>query len=178
MSQDFKEDCKINKYDLDGEWERQPINFQQWTESLADAINEKEKLKSRMDFLSATIAKKVRSNPRAYGLEKVTDKAIESIITLDPDFSSLSDQFIDANYNMNVLKGAVGALEQKRESLAWLSRLFLKSYYGAVQEKDFEFPEIKEQMDDVVQELHSRGMEKNERLIKLRERRGKDGNSN
>ncbi len=123
-------DFVIDKHNLDKEWEKQPKLMDVYTSSLAEAIKEKDQLSLSLDILMSECSKNVRADPAQYRVDKVTDKSVAETVALLPAVIESQKELIQAIYKVSVLKGAVSSMEHKKTSLEWLSRLFLKNYYG------------------------------------------------
>lgn len=128
MSNEYEIDLEIDKYSLDTECMDQARKFAKWARLLADAIKEKDMLKSRLSL-------NIRTNPEVYGLGKTTESGVQSAIESDKEY-------IQARYNVNVLTGAKDAMEQRKSMIEYLIKLFLSGYWAEPKIPQKEMEEI------------------------------------
>lgn len=156
----FEQDRSIDKFALDDEWKIQSDLYFKWADRSAKASLFVDRIKDALEVRKAQIDKSVRSNPRDYGIDKITNEALNNIATLDKEYRELSEKLIQAKYEENVFEAAVKTMEHKRQSLENLVKLFLNSYYAepVIPEKAKKIEEAK------IEEEHRRKL--NERRIK------------
>jgi uncharacterized protein YtpQ (UPF0354 family) len=155
--EEYERDCKLDKDNLDVEWERQASLFMKWSERYAQAVSErmlleeqlrltKENSKRKLEEVRATLDFQVRSNPQAFGLDsdkKPTETAIQGVITLDESYklaferglnevSEATKRVAEAVENENILDGAKRAMDHKRSAADGLTRLWLGGFYAEV----------------------------------------------
>jgi len=126
---DFSKLLSIDINELDSEWVRQPRIFEKICRMSSRAKREVEHCKNVLEALKAEKASIIRKNPGKHGLLKITDKAIEAAILEDKEYLSAVTRAMDAKYQSDVLTGAVRALEHKKDSLEYLTRLYLSNYF-------------------------------------------------
>jgi hypothetical protein len=125
----YTDDLIIDSSKLDEEWERQPILFMQYADSLADAEKKRNEVSDELDYLKSKIDLSIRSGqyPDAEGL-KLTEKLIESLVSNDSEIVKKKEELNKAKYEYLVLKGAVEAFSQRKKALEKLVDLFVFGY--------------------------------------------------
>lgn len=126
----YREDLTIDKFSLDEEWMRQPTLFMGYAEKSAEAKSAYERAKEILDVAKAEVERKVRAEPRQHGLEKVTESAIAATVTLHPRVRAAVDTLIKAREEADIIAAAVRAMDQRKEALGDLVRLFGMSYWS------------------------------------------------
>jgi hypothetical protein len=126
----YEDDIRIDETALDIEWLDQPALFLRYSRHAALKEKEKDEAKEALDLVKAELDKEIRSFPDRFGLEKITDKAVENTIPMQPDYKEASENFIQAKYEWNIAKGAVDAFNQRKEALENLSRLNGQNYFA------------------------------------------------
>ena len=126
----FEEAIKIDKFNLDVEWELQPSKYIEWAEKCAKAILERDQCKQRMDVLKARLDKQLRKSLEKELGKKPTEGAISAAIDLEPEMQEMQEHFNQLTYNVNVLTAAKTAFDQRKKALEYLTQLYLSSYYS------------------------------------------------
>lgn len=126
----YEADIRIDDGALDLEWLEQPSLMMKYTRLLADAEKELDLAKEELDLVKSDIDKDIRLNPDKYDLSKVTDAAVLAAISTQTGFKRVSKRVVDARYEVNVLKGAVKAFEQRKDALENLGRLLALNYFA------------------------------------------------
>jgi hypothetical protein len=119
----------IDKNNLDEEWRNQPLLAWKYTEIYAQAILERDQAKAHLELVSASLFKDITQDPTSFGV-KGTDAAAKNAVLEQPDYVVALDDFNQKNKNMNVLRGAVDAIAQRRSALENITKLFLSNYYA------------------------------------------------
>ena len=155
-----KLDLKINKHELDDEWERQPELFMEWGEKMATAQAEVDNLSSRLDLVKAQLEIEIRQNPEAYGLEKTTEKVIAAALVQQPDYRACEKRLNEARKELHYAKAAVTGLEHRKRALTMLVELFVRDYYS-----DSHKPRIQERamQEDKRRDVRRRGRDRRRR---------------
>jgi hypothetical protein len=125
-----KIDLKIDQSRLDEEWVNQPIKHREYTEDAADARREHDEFKAELEVVKAELSRAVRSSPGEYGVEKITDKAVEAAVTVQKEHKKALQNLIDAKHRMDVMSGLVDASDQRKSALGKLVDLFLADYFS------------------------------------------------
>ena len=121
---------QIDPLALDEEWIRQPGLRNAYGVDLAGCRKAWEEAKNYYKVVEAETAMLVRKSPGTYGLEKVTEKAVEQTVPIQPAVKDAAQEIVDARHDMDVMEAAVAALDHKKKALEKLVELHLADYYG------------------------------------------------
>ena len=130
----YREELEIDKFTLDTEWQFQSIKFSEWAEKEVEALYLKDKAKEQLDLVRAQLDSSVRKNPEAYGLEKVTEGAIQNVILQHKDYMDISRAYLDAVKEARILGVAREAFDHRKKALEKLTELFLSQYWAEPRE--------------------------------------------
>ncbi len=119
-----------DRYHLDEELVNQPRYYFEFAERLADARRDHERAEANKDLTYAELDQKMRANPEVFGIEKVTEGSVKQAITVHKKYQSAVATAIDAKHDMDVLQGAVTALDHRKRALEKLCELFLANYFA------------------------------------------------
>jgi hypothetical protein len=111
---DYEKDISIDEEALDIEWLEQPRLMMQYSKHLAQTRMELDNLKQQLEITKAEIDRKIRANPGKYKIEKVTDKAIESVTITTPEYKQAFQEYLDAKYESDMAMSAVRASSKER----------------------------------------------------------------
>ena len=131
MGNEWKQAIEINPQALDVEWCKQASLFGQYCEQQAIARDKADRLQEKLEVLDAGLGLKIRGNPAAYGLEKITEASVQSTILLDKEHQALNEQLSQARYELEIMQAAVRSLDQKKSALENLVRLQGQNYFAA-----------------------------------------------
>lgn len=134
FGEDFEEDVKIDKKQLEEENVYQPAMYFCWSNKLADARTE---LDFAKDTLNATRAKKelhYRRNPPDD--MKITEGVISALVADDRDIQDALDTVTRVQEAVNTLYAVVNAAEQRKCAVDNLVKLSLASYYNSTETGD------------------------------------------
>jgi hypothetical protein len=134
MEINYEKDIWINDQELDIEWLEQPTKMFKYCSIAAQTRKELDQAKENVDVVKAGLDQAIRNNPGNFGLEKVTDKAIESVITTDKEYIKASNAYIQAKYENEMALAAVRACDQRKDALENLVRLHGQSYFAGPSE--------------------------------------------
>jgi capsule polysaccharide export protein KpsE/RkpR len=134
-----KEDNSILKIDLlnlEEEWANQPELYKEWADQLALARKEHEEAKAALEVAKAEASNDIRKHPKAFDLDKVTEKAIELLYPSHEDYMAAQQKVIDAKYAMDMLQGMVTALDHRKKALEKEVDLHGQGYYSVPQARE------------------------------------------
>lgn len=126
----FPDFHKVNKYRLDREWMIQPRMYRYYADKAAEAKSRLSHAKTEKEVTEADIQDKIRKNPKKYGIERVTDKAIGCTVILQPEYQKAAKRVIRAQYELNILDVALSTLDHRKTCLENLVKLFLSGYFA------------------------------------------------
>ena len=132
-SLNYEEDIRIDHTALDVEWVRQPELMGRYAKHAVEARRAFDDAKERLDVGKAKLEFSIRANPTAYGLEKITESAIQSVILQESVYGDLTRVFAEARYEHEVALAAVRAVDQRKSALENLVRLLGMSYFAGPQ---------------------------------------------
>lgn len=142
----YLEEVKIDKYDLDNEWLGQAAKFIYWGEQESNAEYEKDRIKEKVDLTRAELSTQIREDPKKFGLEKVTEGAINEIILQNKKFQEVNGDYIEAVKTAKILTIAKKGFEQRKTALEELVKLYLNGYWSDPKSKigrDFDSSAVK-----------------------------------
>jgi len=123
-------DLQINPDELDKEWMRQPLLFFRYACVLSDARQEYEVAKNNMEVVRAEIDQRVRTDPSAYGIKKLTEAAVSAVIPTLPEYKRVRKHLLDTKHKVDIYESVVGALEHRKKALEKLVELYLAGYFS------------------------------------------------
>lgn len=127
---DYAKDVAVDPDNLDQEWVNHAATFMRYAEESAARARAVDYVKERLAVLEARLDKAIRERPSKYGLDKVTDKAIERTIALDPEHQAMMKKLSNAKFKAELLNAAVRAMYIKKDALENLVRLHGQNYYS------------------------------------------------
>jgi len=127
---DYEKDMHIDEEALDVELLNQPERVYKYSKLLAEAKQELELAKENLSLVKAEIDLDIRYNPDKYKLQKVTETAITNIILLEEEYKEAQARLNKAMYEVNVLQGAVYAINDRKSSLENLVKLHGQDYFA------------------------------------------------
>lgn len=126
----YEEDVTIDGQALDQEWLRQPQLMMKYCRHSAQAQKDLDAAKEKLDVVRVTLDKDIRSNPEKYELSKITDAVVANTIILQESYTEENGNYLQVKYEADMAKGAVRALEQKKDALEYLVKLFGMNYFS------------------------------------------------
>ena len=127
----YENDTYIEETKLHVECLDQPRLMKKYSDLLAEAKRALEHEKHRLDVLKAELDKAVRANPEVYEIHgKITEAQVTAAITTSADHKKLSEAIIELQYEVNMLKGTVDAINSKKDMLEELIRLHGQNYFS------------------------------------------------
>lgn len=135
MDPDLLEKAKavmvLDEAALDQEWLKQPRLTLRWALAEADARNEVNQKKAKLDLVEARIKRAVRCDPTKFDLkEKPTEGSINEVVAVHTDYLAALEDLNDAKHAQDQLAGVVAALTDRRRALERLVELKQIDYYG------------------------------------------------
>lgn len=120
----------IRRNNLDRDCQGHPKLAFEWGENLAGAIKRVKELKNQLKVIAAEIERRVRLQPNKFLLDRVTEKALETITFLDKDYQEVQERLVEAEYEENILQAFVYALMDRKESLKSMTALHGQQYWS------------------------------------------------
>jgi hypothetical protein len=126
----YEEDVRIDPDALDVEWLEQPSLLMRYARNAAECRMEVDRAKELVDVTKAKLDKKIRNDPEAYHVEKVTETAVQAAIISHKDFQAANDSYLTAKFEADIAQGAVNAINQRKDALENLVRLHGLQYFA------------------------------------------------
>lgn len=127
---DYADDLRIDEEMLDVEWLEQPMLFMKYANKYADTQRDLDDVKQKLDILKAELDKEIREKPSEFGIEKVTEGAIQSAILTNVSYQVMYDALLNTKYENDMAKNAVQAFNMRKEALENLVKLHGQSYFA------------------------------------------------
>ena len=126
----YEKDLFIDDSALDIEWLDQSMLFMKYAKNAAEVRKLFDETKQELDIVRAEIDKDIRENPDKYGLEKVTEGAIQSALLTSKKFQIANQKVLDAKFEIDMASSAVQAFNMRKEALENLVKLNGQSYFS------------------------------------------------
>lgn len=125
----YEQDLAIDETALDIEWLGQPQLMLKYTEIQASKRRIVDKKKEKFNVVQAGLDKIVRDELVA-SADKVTEPMVRSAIILHEDYKRAMKKLINAQYEYDMAKGAVQAVDQRKTTLENLVKLHGQQYFA------------------------------------------------
>lgn len=127
---DYQTEIHIDPTKLDLEWIDQPNKRMQFSQLCADAQQLVRELKNDMDVLEAQIMLEVYQNPDKFNLPKLTVDTAKAAVELDPRVRKIKQEYLEAQNDHELLKGALDAIDDRKKALENLVSLLIADYFS------------------------------------------------
>jgi len=151
-SSDQEFDLSIDQYALDTEWLEQPERFRKTSRWAADAKLELDNAENNLEVVKSEAMLLIRNDPDDYGITKATEAAISSCVVVQPEVVEAVKQRNQARHKLEVLKGAVQAMEHRKTALSKLVDLHLSNYNSSPRASSHS----REEMDELEKKMTRR----------------------
>ena len=166
MDRSFEKEIIIDQYNLDKECAVNGEKVIYWGRKWAEAEARKERSKKILDEVRAELDIRIRKDPQGFGLEKVTEGAIGSLIPLQEEYKKTYDEYIDSLTLSRELGLVKDAFLQRKDLVLAEIKLYLAEYFHS--EERLGFTGDKE--IEVRRELNKKGIKLSEGDEKKREK--------
>lgn len=128
------EDVSLDKNQLDVESEKQSALMYEYSTALSEASKSYSNMKLALDALVSEkkltwrSAGEISINGK---VAKVTEGALDNAVDIAEDVLALRKNLIEQQYQVDMLKGIVESLRNKKSSIENEITLFLSGYFGA-----------------------------------------------
>ncbi len=126
---DYQKDLEINKHSLDNELLTQAQKMMRYSSEHAQAMYNRDRAKQALDITKANLDASIRAELTAAGT-KFTEAVVDGKIRTEPTFIEAQERYQKAEHEVQVLLGAVMAMNARRSMLENLVKLFLNSYWS------------------------------------------------
>lgn len=130
----LKEDLHLDIMELDRATLDQPFLFYEQSVLWAEAVFERDKLKEQIAAMKALVDEDIRARPREYGWESdkhPTETWVANQAMLHKDVKELTDKFLQAQYNVNIMSVGKEALDHRMNALRIMTELYKGNYFSA-----------------------------------------------
>jgi hypothetical protein len=159
---------QIDLSNLHLEWLKQPMLRKYWGEAYAEAVNERDTLKKKMEEVKAELDFKYRIKwEKLYPAIKMTEGSLNNIIISTDLYKKVYEQFLEANKNASIIGNVLKTLDDRKYSLDNEVKLFIASYFDRTNISE----ETEKFMDEKNKEAVSNELKENKRIKKLRKKR-------
>jgi hypothetical protein len=130
MSINYEKDVSIDGEALDQEWLNQASLMMKYCRISAQAQMELDSAKEMLDVVKAGLDKAIRENPEKYDIAKVTEVVIANTIIVQGSYTEAYGRYLQVKYEADMAKSAVRAIEQRKDALENLVRLYGQQYFA------------------------------------------------
>jgi response regulator RpfG family c-di-GMP phosphodiesterase len=120
----------VDETRLAEEWIAHPQRVFEYAQFAANARASLDEAKRKDEVIRAEVGLTVRRHPEDYGLSKVTEGLIESIIITDKDVQESAKKIIEYKHKLDVIMAAVTAMENKKKALECIVQLHATAYFA------------------------------------------------
>lgn len=159
------DDLKIDHNSLGFECLDQPSKFFKWAEELSRFNWERNDVKKKIATTRATKDMEIRRNPKEYGLEKVTEAAVQSLLDQDEEVKALEEDYIYTQYLVDILTAAKEAFLQRKSMLESLVSLYISGYFSEPRINTKAMEKFAEEGTNAVKETLQKGIEKGKKKL-------------
>ena len=142
----------IDEHRLNKECVRLPNQYRQAAFQAAETDRDLAEAKAERDVVEAELRLKVRGNPEAHGLDKLTEGTINEIVSINPKLAKLDARIRKLKHRQDLEKALVSALEVKKRSLTNLVELHGAGYFAEVRPSE----KGREKLDRISRERQAR----------------------
>jgi hypothetical protein len=131
MKINYEDDLRIDEEMLDWEFLEQATRMMKYCTIYAEAIKAESLAKESLDVCRADLDKAIRTAPDTFGINgKLTEEMVKNTIILQADFIASNHAYIEACYEAEMAKGAVRAMDHRKEALENMVKLHGQSYFA------------------------------------------------
>jgi len=124
-------DTTLHPNELDIAWLEQSRITKKYGKLVAYLEALKEYRDERMKVVWAEMDKKIRNNPAAFGISKLTEGALAAAIRTAPEYKKAHQAYLDALYEYKMCReGAVKAVDHRKTALENLVKLHGQQYFA------------------------------------------------
>lgn len=130
ITEEYREEIKINKYHLDDELIEQAALYIRWAEKAAEAVGEKIRIEKQRNILKAKLYKKYRSEFETDATKRVTDSQIDSYVRTDPEYIRMTNEYIEAVKDESIMLEVKWGFQQRKSLLEDLQQGIIAGLYS------------------------------------------------
>ena len=120
----------VDLNNLDREWAMQAKRIKRFCDEASYARKRHAEAKAKLDVVESTLFLNIKADPKAYGMDATSDKAVEHKVTTMKEYRQALQNLIDAKFALDIVEGSVEALQHKKPALQNEVTMFLAGYFG------------------------------------------------
>jgi len=128
----FEREVAIDRTKLDLENAEHPRLHERWKRRYIAALNSYKELEARLQRTRAVVSGRIRRHPEDYHLnpdDRITEKALESALYLDAEYSKVAREFREAYIKLKELERNLDIIKERGYILGNLGTLLEQSYF-------------------------------------------------
>ena len=102
----------------------------QWGRRAEEARRRLDEARLELEETEASVNIQIRKNPANFGLDKVTESAIASMVILDVKVSTAKRKVLRLKYRLGKLQVIMHGLDDRKKALEYLCQLWSQSYFA------------------------------------------------
>jgi hypothetical protein len=127
---DIVQDLEIDQYALDKNCSEQPLIMFAYGKGLSRILAKYKAAEESLELLCAELDKDIRNNPNQYGIKKVAEAAIMAAVQSSRSYVKAKIKLGILRYEKDIMFNAVKAIEQRKDMLSELGRLYAREYFA------------------------------------------------
>lgn len=127
---DYEKDIQIDADGLDVEWLNQAPLMLKYAKLSAEMRKQVDLAKEKLDIVRAEVDRDIRTDPKLFGIDKITEATVQNTILLTNKYQNASSEYLEAKHEFEVSRVAVQAVEQRKDALENLVKLHGMSYFA------------------------------------------------
>lgn len=132
----YRKDIEIDENNLEDEWIVHPSNYLEYADIYAEAIEKRDNVKLKLEWIEANLDLDIRKNPAKYGFDtKPAEGAIKNTIKIQSKFREQSRLLIKATRRVNSMTGVKTAFEHKKHALGNLVSAKIAGFHAEPRNK-------------------------------------------
>lgn len=124
------DDFSVDRFQLELEAERNAQLIRKYGKKLAFAHAQVKDEKRKLDFIETECAEIIRSNKRAYGIDKATDKVVFGLVKGEKEYKDQFQRYLIAVRKEKDYESAVQTCQQRGMMIRVLTEQWLNNYYS------------------------------------------------
>jgi len=126
----FKHDLEIDPNELDVAAAMQGELFFKWAQKSVVGAEARDMMKLRLDVITADMSNKIRLDPDAYGVQKITETSIVTAVKASAEYIEAYEKWVESKKEAELLSQAVVAMEQRKRMIEILVTLHGQQYFA------------------------------------------------
>lgn len=126
----YENDLDIDLEMLEKEWLKQPGLYAKYSQLKAEAKKEMDRAAEKVKTVRSELILKAKKGDKELLGFKPTESTIEAWYRTQDAWQEAKQEYIDAEYEYNMMDGAVFAFSQRKSALESLVSLWIGNYYS------------------------------------------------